>query len=257
MVRPKHELLIIFLVTTLVGCSPDAPAPKDPPSTTRHVIASQFEWPVMFEKNDGQAAKNVAAAIRNPAYAALFTSDEVQFRIAFQDKEKTPQDRLQPPGRLQLAHFSMHFQGASKERSIIPGEFTPTRVNDYHGRDEKRWRTDIKTFSSLDYKQVYPGIDLRFYGRDSKLYYSFRVSSEANHQAIEMDFPGTKELEIDPSGRLIMKFEGGRLIHSAPRFFQIFEGRRQRLKGTLFVSIGTERLCGINTYSRSSLNRSE
>jgi len=37
------------------------------------------------------------------------------------------------------------------------------------GNDPKKWRTHIPTYQTVEYKEVYPGIDLAYYGNQGKL----------------------------------------------------------------------------------------
>ena len=52
--------------------------------------------------------------------------------------------------------------------------------NYFIGRDPNNWHTDVPQFAKVRYRNVYPGIDVVFYGNASDLEYDFVVSPGAN-----------------------------------------------------------------------------
>ena len=72
-------------------------------------------------------------------------------------------------------------------------------VSYFFGNDPKQWRTGIPTYGKVDYAEVYPGVDLVFYGNQRELEYDFVVA------------PGA-----DP-GRIAWRIEGARASVDAQR----------------------------------------
>ena len=52
------------------------------------------------------------------------------------------------------------------------------------GNDPAQWRTNIPTFARVRYQQVYPGVDLIYYGRQGRLENDFEVNAGTNPKVI-------------------------------------------------------------------------
>src|SRR5262249_27148272 len=55
-----------------------------------------------------------------------------------------------------------------------------TKVNYFLGKDPTQWHTNIPTYGRVAYHDVYPGIDLVYYGSDRQLEYDFIVAPGAD-----------------------------------------------------------------------------
>ncbi len=107
-------------------------------------------------------------------------------------------------------------------------ERLPGVVNDLRGDDPQKWRTGIPTFERVRYPSVYPGIDLDWYGDQSRLEYDFRLAPGANPDRIAIRIPGAEELRLAPDGDLLID-AGRHTIHQrAPVAYQprAADGRR-------------------------------
>jgi uncharacterized protein (TIGR03437 family) len=75
--------------------------------------------------------------------------------------------------------------------------------NYYLGNDPKKWRTDVPHFARVRYHDVYPGIDLVYYGNaEGKLEYDFIVEPGANPHQIQVAF--NKPVRTTSDGDLLV-----------------------------------------------------
>jgi hypothetical protein len=108
----------------------------------------------------------------------------------------------------------------------------PGRVNYFKGNDPSNWRTNLATYARVKYENVYPGIDLVFYGSNERqLEFDFVVGSGANPNAIKLAFEGADEVETDANGNLRLLAAGEEILLHRPRLYQIFTGQREELAG--------------------------
>ena len=70
---------------------------------------------------------------------------------------------------------------------------------------------NIPNYSKVRYPNVYPGIDLIYYGNQSQLEYDFVVSPSADPDKILLDFEGADKAILDASGDLVMHMAEGDL----------------------------------------------
>ena len=67
--------------------------------------------------------------------------------------------------------------GASPNVKPSGQDRLPGTVNYFSGADPGQWHTGIPTFASLEYRGVYPGVDLLYYSNRDKLEFDFRIAS--------------------------------------------------------------------------------
>src|SRR5271157_1045996 len=119
--------------------------------------------PLSFEPNQGQAVSTVQFLSRGSGYAIFLAPGKVVLNL----------ERQQPASAPSVDTLRMSLIGASAGASAV-GQAGQTGVVSYLiGNDPKKWRTGIPTYGKVDYPQVYPGIDLVFYGNQRELEYDF------------------------------------------------------------------------------------
>jgi uncharacterized protein DUF11/beta-propeller repeat-containing protein len=195
--------------------------------------------PLMFEPNRGQAnldpgdsrARFIA---HGPGYTLFLGSEAaiVSLRSSSFHGDKTSK-------RGKLASFQMKLAGANPNATLTATDLLPAKSNYLLGNDPSKWRHEIPQFAQVRYKDVYPGIDLVFYGNQGALEYDLQIAPGADPAQAQIEFGGAKALELI-DGALIVKGEGGDSRLEAPRIYQEIAGRRQPIEGR-FVLRGANR----------------
>ena len=197
---------------------------------------SYSNLPLRFEANQGQTNNQVRFLSRGPGYALFLTPTETVLSLA----KPTPAAEAEDIG-LDLAQpieavgdrtaIRIKPVGANATPRIVGLDELPGKSNCYSGNDPQDWRTGIATYAKVEYEDVYPGIDLAFYGSDRQLEYDFVVSPGADPQAIALRFEGADSLEIDSEGDLVLHTGDGRLIQKKPFIYQEINGVKQVVSG--------------------------
>jgi len=108
------------------------------------------------------------------------------------------------------------------------------------GDDPNRWQTHIPDYAAIVYKNVYPGIDIRYHSSKGRPEYDFIVKPGADAAVIRMQFHGIDRLdEVD--GRLELQTEWGRITQEAPRVYQL-EGSDTTWFGASFTRVSENRI---------------
>ena len=94
----------------------------------------------------------------------------------------------------------------------------PGKSNYFIGNDPAKWRRNIPQFGQVEYKGVYPGVDLVYYGNDRDLEYDFRVAPGADASQIALSFQGASA-HLD-NGDLVLSTTGGDVRFHAPHIYQ-------------------------------------
>ena len=107
------------------------------------------------------------------------------------------------------------------------------RSNYLIGNDPTRWHTNVPNYGKVRYKDLYPGIDLLYYGNDRKLEYDLKVSPGANPRQITLELAGARDLQIDRNGNLTLRCGLHQLSMEKPRIYQISaQNKRETLSGS-------------------------
>ena len=109
------------------------------------------------------------------------------------------------------------------------------------GNDPSRWRTAVPRFARVRYEQVYPGIDVVYYGVDEGPEYDLVVSPGADLGRIVLEFVGVEDLTLHPSGELSFEVGGARVRQRRPHIYQELGARRTHVEGA-YRLLGNDRV---------------
>jgi len=196
------------------------------------------KMPLSFEVNRGQTDKRVKFLARGKGYTLFLTPSEAVLSLQTAATSKTDVVRMQLKG--------------SNSKSLIEGlDILPTRSNYMIGADQKKWQTNIQHYSKVQYKQVYPGIDIVYYGNQGQLEYDFVVAPGADPGLIRMDFKGANRLELDKKGNLVLKLSEGQLSVNAPAIYQKNGETKLPVEGRFVLASSKLVSFEVGTYDKS------
>ena len=180
--------------------------------TTVGVAVEKLRLPLIFEVNEGQAdpsvdfvgrSGNVSLALDGGTAVLALDNGNSGFAI-----------RMVPIG------------GDSSAEPVAL-DATPTVINYFRGSDPALWQRRVATYSVVEYREIYPGIDVRYYGSNRTLEYDFIVHPGADPSDIELAYAGATVVRLAPDGSLELGLNGGRTIaFSAPLSYQEIDGFR-------------------------------
>jgi hypothetical protein len=83
----------------------------------------------------------------------------------------------------------------------------------------------------VQYHDVYPGVDLIYYGNQRQLEYDFVIAPGADPGNITLAFTGAQSVALDGDGNLVLHTTGGDVVEHAPVLYQDGPGGRQAVSG--------------------------
>ena len=104
-------------------------------------------------------------------------------------------------------------------------------VNYFLGNVSAKWITDVPTYERVRYRNVYPGIDVVYYGANGTLEHDVVVQPGADPSVVAMAFHGADELSLDSRGSAIVKAGERKVEWKAPVIYQEVNGRRLAVSG--------------------------
>jgi len=127
------------------------------------------------------------------------------------------------------ASCQMRFVGANPAARITGEQPLPGTINYLIGNRPDRWQTGIATFAQVRVAEVYPGINVVYYGNRQKLEYDFNLAAGVNPAVINLQFAGAEKISVNPQGELVIHFPSGDVVQHAPIAYQIINGARQEV----------------------------
>jgi hypothetical protein len=185
--------------------------------------------PVRFEPNVGQFDERVEFVARGGGYTLLLTAGETVLSLGAAASDLS--QRREGAKAQSLEVVRTRLVGASvRSKGEGVGELEGV-TNYFVGNDPSRWRTGIVSFAAVRYAEIYPGVDMVYYGNQHELEYDFVVAPGADPSAIRMQVEGADGMTVDASGDLVMEVGGGELRQRAPAIYQEGPAGRQRVAG--------------------------
>src|SRR6185369_8074341 len=234
--RIVFVLGIVFSATTLAGVifvtasSNDGAVPAThfaaPPTdaSTKAKIAERFgELPLSFEINKGQTDQTVKFVSHGPGYDLFLAANEAVLSLSKPRSETTR--------TVEGSVLRLKLLGANAAPRVEGKEELPGKVNYFIGNDRNQWRRNISTYRKVRYTDVYPGIDIVYYGNQRELEYDFVVAPGANSKLIKFRVEGAERLRMDEKGNLILALKRDEVQLKKPFVYQLTdEGNRREVK---------------------------
>jgi len=161
--------------------------------------------PALLFENHGQVAPSVRFVLKNEGINAYFRDDEVQFLTG-------------------SSPIRLRFAGGSAAVRPIALDPNPGRLNFLTGNNPAQWLTNLQLLSGLVYRGVYPGIDVRWLVRDSQAKSEFVLAPGADAATIQLHYSGMSAMEIEASGSLQLRAEGGTMREHTPEAYTVEHG---------------------------------
>ncbi len=216
----KYLLTILLALAVLV---PNAGFFKKSLRTNPEVTKESYAaLPLHFEPNQGQTDPSVKFLSRGDGYTLFLTGTEAV--LAFNQETTAEETNAQTSGRTVLR---MQLVGTGTTQNVEGHSQLPGVSNYFVGKDPQNWQTAIPRYASVQYSQVYPGVDLLYYGNQGQLEYDFLVAPGADPAAIQLRFEGADKIDVAPGGDLLLDLAGRSLRLSDPIAYQEINNARQ------------------------------
>ena len=196
--------VVLFLALTARG--DELPA--------RAKVDQAFEqMPLYFVENRGQVDREVSYYVegRDQVY---FTARGATFALS----------------RAENRRWAVAIDLVGARRGLKPEarERTDSVVSYFKG-PRAEWKTAIPTFTTVDYREAWPGIDVRWSGTNGRMEDTFLVRPGADPHRIRLRYRGASAVTLAADGGLAMTTPAGGFRVERPRAYQELEGSRREV----------------------------
>ncbi|MGO9010590.1 MAG: SBBP repeat-containing protein [Bryobacteraceae bacterium] len=204
--------------------------------------------PLSFEPNQGQSASTVQFLSRGSGYALFLIPGKVVLNLERQKPASAAATR-QKPEAASLDTLRMSLIGANPKANAVGLSPQPGVVSYFIGNDPKNWRSGIPTYGKVEYPQIYPGVDLVFYGNQRQLEYDFVIAPGADPSRIAWRIDGARA-SVDAEGNLALSAPNGPASFKKPVLYQMDGGRKTSVEGSFDVT-GNQVRFRLGSYDHS------
>ncbi|MBM4430405.1 MAG: hypothetical protein FJ026_08690, partial [Chloroflexi bacterium] len=222
----KRPCLLALVVVFLGAALPSSLADQKPSLLDRAdpLAATQTTWlqlPLYFVENRGQTDPRVAFYVQGHDKTLYFTSQGITLALSGPRLDSAgpgtrvisaPQIAARPafaqtcrfpsePTRREQWALKLEFLGANGAVLPVGQQQTPATVSYFKGPPAE-WKANLKTYSSIVYPELWPGIDLVYSGTTDRLKYQFVVRPGADPGQIRLAYRGATTVSLDEAGRL-------------------------------------------------------
>jgi hypothetical protein len=237
-------LPLVFSTRLVDAALAEPPASKSnlsvPDPATSTAIADRYgELPLRFEANEGQTDQRVKFLSRGQGYDLFLTATGAVLTL------RKPQSPLGNFGAPALAKdvsitsvretsvLRLKMIGANPGAPVDGQDKLPGIVNYLIGDDSKKWHANIPTYSRVHYQEIYPGVDMVYYGNQRQLEYDFVIAPGADLRAVKFRLEGAQHLSIDETGDLVITVDHSEVKLRKPVIYQITDqGERHEVIGS-------------------------
>ena len=232
-------LLLLVTLALVVGLRTEQ-LPISTSADANEVRATYGRLPLSFEANQGQTDPQVTFLSRGRGFTLFLTSSKAVLTLrravisAAQDVKDAARAVTQArgAGSVPVTVLQMELHGANPDRRLVGLGQLPGTSNYIIGSDPAKWRRNVPHYKKVLCEDLYPGIDLVYYGTNERqLEFDFVVSPGADPAAITLEFEGTDSLEVDGQGHLVLHLPDGALSFRRPHVYQEVRGATREIGG--------------------------
>ena len=232
--------LVLFGLMGDCRAQPDAPAAlSGPDHATRVRIQKGFgKLPLYFIENGGQTDSRVSYYVQGADKTLYFTSQSLVLVLRGKDEASSSyrtgiQRVAYSPGHSRSGAndtlirwaLKLDFVGANPGVRPVGLDQTPAVISYFKG-SRGQWKTGLKTYASVIYRDLWPGIDMVYTGTVNRLKYTFLVRPGADPGVIRLAYQGATAVTVSDKGQLEVKTPVGGFLDDRPYTYQEVNGQR-------------------------------
>jgi Beta-propeller repeat/Abnormal spindle-like microcephaly-assoc'd, ASPM-SPD-2-Hydin len=246
--------LFVAMLGNVILLDPHALAQSQPDAVQRaQAVAGYGSLPLTFEANQGQTAAQVKFLSKGKGYTAFLTANGMLLSLrpsegaarrpamngALMGTAAMTTASMTAAGTQAPATLEFTLVGAAANPTVHGEDMQPGKVNYFFGNDATKWRTNIATYARIRYHNVYPGIDMIYYGNHRQIEYDFAISPGADPNQIQFQIKGAKNTSLDAKGDLVLDTGDGVLHFQNPKIYQESDGSRIPVQGAYVMKDST------------------
>ncbi|MBN2088924.1 SBBP repeat-containing protein [candidate division KSB1 bacterium] len=101
--------------------------------------------------------------------------------------------------------------------------------NYFIGDDAGKWASYVKLYREVEIKDIYKGIDIRYYFDNGLVRYDYQVAAGADLSRIQIRLDGADGYQVNRDGELVIRTSLGEVRHGKLYAYQMIKGHQQEI----------------------------
>ncbi len=228
---------------------------RDLDRATRSRISEAYgKTALSFQANYGQTAPSVRFLARAFGYDLFLTQTEAVLTLRIANGTRRNADshaaNYTPPDS-QSAYIKIKLVGANPAPDLSGLDQLPGASNYFIG--DRGWPTNVPAYARVKYSNLYPGVDMIYYGNQRDLEYDFKVAPGADPALIKVSYEaasGRAPVRVDADGDLIIDTIAGQIRQRKPFAYQEVDGAKKQIAAR-YVLKGSFVTFNLGAYDKS------
>lgn len=187
---------------------------------------NQAVLPLLFVPNEGQWEQPFLYKGISPNADIYLEQEGITYLVgdeANAGKIHEFKEHEGPNPMLKYHVYRMKWLGANEKAETVRGKKQSFYHNYFLGNDQKRWKGNVGVFGNIDYKELYPKIDLHLSSEKGYVKYDFIVLAGGDPGNIKLAYEGLDGISIR-DGNLLLQTSVGVVKEMAPYAYQYVDG---------------------------------
>jgi hypothetical protein len=225
---------------------------QNPEELRKEALNKVAGLPLYFEANRGQVDPSVRYLARSGRYSLFLTDDAAVFSLIGGEFHKGPMPKGFPYRAEGDTHTTesavrVRMVGANPHPEVAGLDRLPGHVNYLIG-EKKNWHRDIPTFGRVRFHNVYPGVDVVYYGAPNALEYDLIAAPGADTSKIKFAIEGPATTTQTADGDILIATASGTIrIRKPQNYQQNSDGSRTPVEGSFKLAKHDTVVAGIPT----------
>ena len=242
-------MVSLFVFAAIVANNVNAQIAFDDPSQKQMVMTNLSSMPLAFTENRGQWGEKTLFKAEVGGATFYFCGDEVAYLFTrnTDELEELPYDAVgarhavpegmpnkldRPRYKKEALLIKAQFVDANPNPNVIGENRLSHNCNYFYGNDAAKWRADVPNYSAITYKDIWPGIDLKYHGNTKGMKYDFIVNPGADISQIRIRYEGVDNLSLSNAGDLEVQTRFGLVYENIPEIYQEKNGAKVSVSGS-------------------------
>ena len=175
-----------------------------------------------FIQNKGQFPKSVKAKVNLPAGSLFIEDGKLIYAFYSSDQLSLVHDLRRKDKNINAHSYEVDFINSNPEVLTTLLEESDYYEN-YYLREKSKWINNVRSYKSLCQKNIYNGVDIRYYIDTDRLKYDIVIAPSANPKVIKLKYEGLDKI-ILKGGILHAKTTVNIIEEHQPFAYQIING---------------------------------
>lgn len=210
-----------------------------------------------FIQNNGQWNSDVLFLARTKGMNAWITKQGIRYdfhTVTYKPSSKLPtllsNENSKHEGRVRGSVIDMKCVGSNVSNDN-PNGLQKTYYNYIIGQDKSKWASNVPVYNEIIRKEVYNGIDERLYFDGNYLRYDYIIAPNGNPLDIQLSFNGSKGININSDGELVIKTSIGDVVQQKLFAYQVIGNEKKQVECSFISKPGGKIGFTLENYDHS------